>query len=52
MEYRVNERDIDRYTYNAIADLKLLQELSENVSFRVNSVILSGPRLLRTETSL
>ena len=48
--YRVNEKDIDRYTYNAIADLKLLQELSENTSFRVNSIILSGPRLLRTET--
>jgi len=50
IEYRVNEKDIDRYTYNAIADLKPLQELSENASFRVNSIILSGPRLLRTET--
>ena len=51
LTYEVEEGELEKYVYNAIADLKLLQELGENASFKIGFTILSSSRLLRTETS-
>lgn len=51
LTYEIEEGEVEKYVYVAIADLKPLQELGENTSFKVSSTVLSCSRLLRTEGS-
>ena len=50
LTYEVKEGKLEKYAYIVIANLKTLQELSENTSFKVGTITLDAPRLLRTST--
>ena len=50
LTYEVREGELEKYVYVVIANLKPLQELGENTSFKVSGTTLSSSRLLRTST--
>ena len=48
LKYKIEEGELEKYVYVAMANLGLLQELGENASFKIGSTILGSSRLLRT----